>query len=58
MSTLMQSYVFFQSWLVLSADPSVVIFVNTHVFIDSSPTSKSVRETVKVSKNLSMSIGN
>ena len=58
MSTLMQSYVFFQSWLVLSADPSVVIFVNTHVFIDSSPTRKSVRETIKVSKNLSMSIGN
>ena len=58
MSTLMQSYVFFQSWLVLSADPSVVIFVNNHVFIDSSPTRKSVRETIKVSKNLSMSIGN
>ena len=33
----MQSYVFFQSWLVLSADPSVVRFVDTHVFIDSSP---------------------
>ena len=57
MSTLMQSYVFFQSWLVLSADPSVVRFVDTHVFIDT-PTSRSVRETIKVSKNLSMPIGN
>ena len=54
----MSTLIFFQSWLVLSADPSVVGFVDTHVFIDSSPTSRSVRETIKVSKNLSMSIGN
>ena len=50
MSTLVQSYVFFQYWLVLSADPSIISFVYTYVFIDSSPRSKRVRETIKVSK--------